>query len=156
MRKSRTFTVAFVAAVGVALLVTMVWSIWTPKHHAQSRLRLEVRENHYFPSFSRDEYGFMGLFLSSPESQRSLAKESGIAEGEFSVTKVGPVRGTSLFYITCSASDAERVQCLASNAAQMMISFYATNQPSWQVSYIDSACFTPPSIVDRLKDFIGL
>jgi hypothetical protein len=153
MRKSRTFTVAFVA-VGVALLVTMVWSIWTPKYHAQSRLMLEVRENHYFPSFSRDEYGFMGLFLSSPESQRALAKEGG--EGEFSVTKVGPIRGTFLFYITCSASDAERVQCLASNAAQMIISFYATNQPSWQVSYIDSACFTPPSIVDRLKDFIGL
>ena len=41
---------------------------------------------------------------------------------------------------------------LDSNAANLAISFYATNQPSWQVTLIETRCFAPMTRWERLKD----
>jgi hypothetical protein len=35
------------------------------------------------------------------------------------------------------------VQTVASNAANMVVLYLATNQPGLEVTYIDSYCFTP-------------
>src|ERR1041384_2399123 len=156
MRKPGTLILGLVVAAMAAFFVIVAWSMTTSKFHAQSRLKLEVKETHFFPSFNRDEYACMSNFLNSANTRLALATESGISEKEFVITKVGPVRGTSLFYINCSATDSNKVQGVASNAARMILLLYATNQPSWQVTYIDSGCFIPPSFVERLRNFLGL
>jgi len=68
--------------------------------------------------------------------------------------RIGPIRGTSLFHIDYSGADSNAVQAAASNAATLAISFYATNQPSWQVALVETRCFTPLSVFDRLEDSI--
>ena len=95
-------------------------------------------------------------FLKRPESRLALATSTGIDEKEFAVEKVGPVRGTPLFYINCSGPDSNRVQRVASNAAYAIVVFYATNQPFWKVTYIDTDLFTPPTLGERLKRLVGL
>jgi hypothetical protein len=94
----------------------------------------------------------MGRFLNSAENRRALAERSGVSEKEFAVAKVGPVRGTKLFDIECSAVDSNKLERVASNAAQLIVLFCATNQPSWQVTYMETICFTPPSFWERLKE----
>jgi hypothetical protein len=115
-----------------------------------------VKETHSFPRLSLDEYKFMHEFLNRAESRRALAKISGIKEKEFVVTEVRGVRGTFLFCINVVGTDSNKVDCLASNAAQRIMAFYATNQPSWQLTYVDSGCFTPRTLLERMKDFFGL
>jgi len=62
------------------------------------------------------------------------------------------VRNTGLFHIDYSGLDSNAVQVAASNAANLAISFYATNQPSWQVTLVETRCFTPVSVFERLED----
>jgi hypothetical protein len=156
MRRSRTISLglALVAiAVGLAII-----ALGRSGHrfHARSRLKLEVKETHFFPIFDRDEYEFMNGFLKRPESRLALATATGIEEKEFAVEKVGPVRCTPFFYINCSGPDSNNVQCVASNAANAIVVFYATNQPSWKVTYIDTSLFTPTTLGERLKRLVGL
>jgi hypothetical protein len=146
--------VTLLAAVTLTALVALAWWLWPPHYYAQSRLSLEVRTTHYFPRFSRDEYGFMAQFLSSPDGRRALAVESAIDEREFAVTEVCGVRNTQLFCITCSSTDGGRVQRLADNAAKMIVSHYQANQPSWQINYIDSYSFNPSGPFRRAWDQI--
>ncbi len=141
------------AAVGVGIIALGRSSY---RFHAESRLKLKVKADDSFPIFARDEYAFMSQFLNRTESRLALAFATRVEEKAFSVDKVGPVRGTSLFYINYSAADSNKVQCLASNAAYAIVVFYATNQPSWEVTYIDTSLFTPPTFGERLKRLAGL
>jgi len=156
MRKPHTILIGLaLAAVAVAVGI-MVLGRSSYRFHAESRLKLRVRADDSFPIFARDEYAFMSQFLNRNESRLALATATGVKEKAFRVDKVGPVRGTSLFYINYSAADNNQVQCLASNAAYAIMAFYATNQPSWEVTYIDTSLFTPPTFGERLKRLAGL
>src|SRR5438552_13044023 len=83
MRKSVTFILGLVLAAVAALFVIAAWGTTTSKFHAQSRLKLEVKETHFFPSFNRDEYALMSNFLNGASTRLVLAAESGISEKEF-------------------------------------------------------------------------
>lgn len=157
MRNRRTLFGLALAFIGILVaLLMMALGGSSHRFHAESRLKLKLKADDSFPIFDRDEYAAMAQFLNRNESRRALASATGIEEMAVRVDKVGPVRGTSLFYIYCSGRDSNKVQCLASNAASAIIGFYATNQPAWEVSFIDSGLFSPPALAERLKRFIGL
>jgi hypothetical protein len=80
--------------------------------------------------------------------------------------QIGGVRSTKFVFINYSGTDSNGVQTLASNAVNMVVSFYATNEPCWDLKFVDSACFSPKSSWDkfeegvssswqRCKDFVG-
>jgi hypothetical protein len=156
MHRRRTISLGLAlaaVAVGVAIIALGRSSFI---FHAESRLKLKVKSNGYFPIFDRDEYAFMSQFLSRTESRLALATATGVEEKSFRVDNVGPVRGTSLFHINCSGTDSNKVQCVASNAAYAIMVFYATNQPTWELTYIDTGLFIPPTFWERLKGLAGL
>ncbi len=51
-----------------------------------------------------------------------------------------------------SGTDSNRALSVASNAANRVIAYYSTNQPSWEVTFEVSECFTPKSSWQRIKD----
>ena len=124
------------------------------KFHAQSFLSLQVGETHIFPAIYRDEAGAVSNFLSEAGNRLLLASASGTTKVSFALEGVGLMRGTTLLEIEYSGPDSNVVQVVASNAASLAISFYATNQPSWQVTLVDTGCFTPVSLFDRLEDSV--
>jgi hypothetical protein len=123
-----------------------------PKFHARSFLKVEVRETHLFPLISRDEPSAVSNFLWGFGEAALLANTHRAGEMSFAMERVGGLRDTSLFHIDYSGPDSNAVQVLASNAANRAISFYATNQPSWQVTLVETRCFTPMSLWERLED----
>jgi hypothetical protein len=144
----------------VVATLTLFCSIWLlmlsgnrhAKFHARSYLALEVRETHFFPTLYRDEAGAISNFLSGAEVQLLMRSCS---EGvSFALEGVGSPRNTMLFHIDYSGPDSNVVQVVASNAANFAISFYATNQPSWEVTLVETGCLTPVSRFERLEDFV--
>lgn len=135
-----------------AIFFLIVVADRNPKFHARSFLKVEVRETHLFPTIYRDEAGTVSNFLTTVEKQLLLATPSTASQNSFVLERVGSVRDTSLFHIDYSGRDSNAVQVAASNAANLAISFYATSQPSWQVTLVETRCYTPLSVSDRLKD----
>jgi hypothetical protein len=156
MRRSRTVSLGLVLAAIAAGGAIVALGRSSYRFHAGSRLKLKVKGDDSFPIFDRDEYAFMSQFLNCCENRLALATATGIEEKALRVDKVGPVRGTSLFYIICSGADSNKVQCVASNAAYAIVGFYATNQPTWEVSFVDTSPFSPPPLAERLKRLVGL
>lgn len=122
------------------------------KFHARSFLKMEVRETHLFPMIYRDEASAVSNFLSGVGKRPLLANTSRTSETSLALERVGPVRNTQLFHIDYSGLDSNAVPVAASNAANLAISFYATNQPSWQITLVEARCFTPVSVFERLED----
>ena len=73
---------------------------------------------------------------------------------DFALERVGGVRNTELLHIDYCGPDSNAVQVIASNAANLAISFYVTNQPSWQATLVQTRCFTPMSLLERLEDSV--
>jgi hypothetical protein len=150
-RRRLVLVAAILGAIGMILFITA----GNPEFHARSRLKMETREGHFYPNFARDESQAISNFLSSSESRLLLAKTSRIDEKNFVLERIGPIRGTSLFYINYSGADSNSVQSVASNAANMVVSFYITNQPSWDVTYCDSFSFRPISSLQQLEESVA-
>ena len=108
MHRRRTISLGLALAAVAVGVVKVALGRSSFSFHAESRLKLKVRGNNYFPIFDRDEYAFMSQFLNRTESRLALATATGVEEKAFKVDKVGPVRGTSLFYINCSGTDSNK------------------------------------------------
>ena len=137
----------------IAAILCLVWNR-NPRFHARSFLKVEVKETHLFPMIYRDEASSVSNFLSAANTRPHLGNTSTASAIALALERVGPIRGTSLFHIDYSGLDSNAVQVAASNAARLAISFYATNQPSWQVTLVETRCFTPMSVFDRLEDSV--
>jgi hypothetical protein len=135
----------------------LVATFTTPSHeyHARSRFKVDTKETHRAPDFSGADANALRLLLDSSEGHQRLAKAAMIDERAFALRKIGPVRGTALGCLEYSGVDSNVVERVASDAARIVVRFYATNQPGWEVTYIDSYCFTPPPLGERLKRFFG-
>ena len=96
------------------------------------------------------QFRAMDDFLNSRESRLSLAAKCKADEKHFRFGGVHPIRGTKLLYVEYSGTDSNSVLCVASNAATMVVAFYSTNQPSWEVTYIGSRYFTPRSFWENV------
>jgi hypothetical protein len=102
----------------------------------------------------RDEASAVSNFLSAVGTRQSLGNTTAARETGFALEHVGPIRDTSLFHIDYSGPDSNAVQVVASNAASLAITFYTTNQPTWQITLLETRCFTPLSVFDRLQDSV--
>ncbi len=149
MRRLRQILIAATLCLVCAISFLLGVGNRNPKFHAVSYLKLEVRDTHLFPMIYRDEATAVSNFLCGV-GKRVLPGST--TEVSVVLERVGPVRGTSLFHIDYSGTDSNVVQLAASNAATLTISFYATNQPSWQVTLVETRGFTPLSVFDRVKD----
>jgi hypothetical protein len=129
---------------------------WSPRMtcHARARFRLEGKETDYLATFYQDHITVVSNLLNTQGSRSTLAAMSKIEEKSFALTKVGPVRSTRFLYVTYSGQESNAVQSVASNAANLVVSFYATNNPSWEVTFLDSECFRPESPLDRLQNSV--
>ena len=153
MRRLRPMLIAATVGLVCAIFFLIVVGNRYPKFHARSFLKVEVRETHLFPPMIyRDEESAVSNFLSGVGKRPLLANRS--SEMSLALEHVSGVRGTSLFLIDYSGPDSNAVQVAASNAANLAISFYATNQPSWQVTLVETRCFTPMSVFKRLGDSV--
>ena len=152
MRRLRPILIAATPALVCAIFLFTVVRDRTGRFHARSFLKLEVGETHVFAMIYRDEASAINNFLSGVEKGLLLAATNRADRMSPALDRVGPVRNTSLFHIDYRGPDSNVVQVAASNAAKLAISFYATNQPSWQVTLIETRCFTPMSVWERLED----
>jgi hypothetical protein len=152
MRRSRSVLIAATLALGCTILLVVVAGTPNPTFHARSFLKVEVRETHLFPMIYRDEPSAVSNFLTGMGKAALLSNTGSNSEKTFALERVGGVRDTSLFHIDYCGPDTNIVQAVASNAANLAISFYATNQPSWQVTLIETRCFAPMTRWERLKD----
>jgi hypothetical protein len=155
MRRRRTSVIVAAIAFGFAtFLLTVTWSR-SPNFHGRSLLKVQIRESHLFPITYRDESAVLSNFLSGAEEGTLLTSGPRTKKLSFSLERVAPVRNTSLFAIDYRGPDSNAVQVVASNAANLAISFYSTNQPSWEASLIASGAFTPLSVWGQLEDFMA-
>ncbi len=123
----------------------------TRTYHAAARLKVVLGTNDlYDPYFIQKQIRTMSNFLTSLDSRLTLAAMCNVDEMSFRFTDAGRVRGGALLYIHYSGAESNSVQCVASNAATMVVTFFTTNQPSWEVAYIDSYCFTPRSFWEKV------
>lgn len=122
-----------------------------PVIHGRAVVEMADLETHLFPVVRRDEPGAISNFLSQVGSRALLASVSKASEKSFALERVGRIRGYPLFHIDYCGRDPVVVEAVASNAAVLVIGFYATNQPDWQATLHSTASFileTPP---DRLR-----
>jgi hypothetical protein len=155
MRARRSIAIPIIAlTIGVSVLVAAL----TARNHecyARSRFKIDIKETHRWPDLYGADANSLRLLLDSREGHQVLAKASMVDESAFALRKIAPIRGTALGCLEYSGANSNIVECVASNAVRIVVSFYATNQPNWEVTYIDSYCFTPFSVGDWLKQFFG-
>ncbi len=156
MRRARPILIVTILALGSSILFLTVGGNRTKKFHAQSLLKLEVRETHLYPAIYRDEAAAISNCLRAVGRPQLPANPVRAGETGCALEQVGPIRGTSLFHIDYSGPDSNAVKVAASKAASLTISFYATNQPSWQVTLVETRCFTPLSTFDRVKESVWI
>ena len=138
MRKAYTLVPAIVLAIGAVAWLVISYGMKGHEIRAISRIKIEVVKDW---AYTNDFYGpqFSGIkrFLKSRESGLILAKTSGADTSSFSFDNVGIVHGTKLIYLEYSGDDSNVVQTVASSAASLVVSFYKTNFPSLEASYVD-------------------
>jgi hypothetical protein len=149
-------TIIALAALTIGIVVLMV-TLTPPIHryHARSRFKVDTKETHRAPDLSGADANAFRLLLDSRQGHQALAKVTMADERDFALRKIGPVRGTGLGCLEYSGVSSNLVERVASNAARIVVRFYATNQPDWEVTYIDSYCFIPPSLGERLQRIFG-
>jgi hypothetical protein len=156
MRRFRPILIAATLGLVCAIFFPIVVGDRNPTFHARSFLKVEVRETHLFPMICRDEPSAVSNLLSEVGKRPLLVDANRTSAMSFALERVGSVRNTSMFHIDYSGPDSNVVQVAASNAANVAISFYATNQPSWQVTLVETRCFTPVSVFERLEEFVWI
>ena len=152
MRRLRPVLIAASLGLVCGIFYFILAGSRNPRFHARSFLKVEVRETHLFPMIYRDEPSAVSNFLSGVGKRPLLSNTNRSSEMSSALEHVRGVRGTSLLDIAYSGPDSNAVQVAASNAANLAIIFYATNQPSWQITLVETRCFTPMSVFQRLED----
>src|SRR6266850_5053225 len=147
-----------ISAALLALCVTLILGAnrgQKAAFHARARFKLEAGGTGYLPTFYQDQITIVSNLLNTPGNRSILATTSKIDEKSFALEMVGPVRSTSFLYVSYSGTESNCVRSVASNAAALVISFYATNQPSWEVTFLDSEYFRPESPWERLQNSVA-
>lgn len=145
MRKFRSLRFVIVLTACALALFLIAGAIENRKVHAAGRFKLERRPaDASNPFFFGNTLSGISNFLSSPENGLILASASRADEKNFRFDGVFGIRSTTLCYVHYSGTESSTVQSVASNAANLVVLFLATNQPDLEVTYIDSYFFSPP------------
>jgi hypothetical protein len=75
-----------------------------------------------------------------------LAMNAGVEPREMGLVEVRFTRGTSLLKVIFATTDQATAERVAPNAGPMLISYYATNQPTITTEFIDSYVQPVPSL----------
>ena len=148
--------VLIVALTIVLFSAFLVYALQPPKAHAGSRISVDPKETLPWPDFMGKDSEALMAYLNMPNTRKRLASVSRRQLEDFAVKRIVPVRGTSMFEISYAGKDSATTFCVASNAALMTIEFFATNRPAWELRYVDTDKFTPPSGWERIRSILGL
>jgi hypothetical protein len=154
MRKPGSLRLAIILTTIAVVLFVVAGAIGNRKVHAAGRFKLEAKNTYapYDPYLYGNTLISVSNFLNNPKNRLVLASTSKTDIKHFGFHGVFGVRSTSLCYVHYSGADTNTVQSVASNAANMVVSFLATNQPALEVTYVDSYCFTPAPPWQRLEN----
>jgi hypothetical protein len=152
----KTGTLIVLGAITLALVSFFIGS-WIQPHeyHAMGRLKVETVGTNLYMNFYHVQFVGITNLLTDQENCKALAAASKAEETSFRFYGVSPVRGTKLIYVHYSGADSNAVLLVASNAANLVISFYASNQPAsnqpfCKATYIDTKLYTPTTPWERL------
>jgi len=149
-----------IAAAVVLLLVSSLcvgYFLSKPAVYAVGRVDLEHDPNapHTNQFWLSAQLQGISNFLEMPETETVLAQSSTAKAGSVKLISVEPYRSTRLVLIQYQGFDSNEVWNVASNAAYLVGSRYATNQPATFLKYEDTAFWQPKSdwskLVDRLS-----
>jgi hypothetical protein len=143
MRKPSSLRLVIVLTT-IALALSGVAGAIGRKVHARGRFKLESTGAYaYNPYFFGDTLTGISNLLSDSQNRLILARTSRTDERHFRFDGVFGIRSTTLCEVRYSGTDSNTVQTVASNAANMVVLYLATNQPGLEVTYIDSYCYSP-------------
>ncbi len=149
--------VVLMVALALALFASLLaYSLLPPKAHAFSKIGVDPKETLPWPDFRGKDSEALTAYLNTLTCRSRLASVSRSQLEDFAVERIIPVRGTSMFEIRYAGKDSATTLCVASNAAQMSIEFFATNRPAWELRYVETVEFTPPSAWERIRSILGL
>lgn len=155
MRAARSSVIVVtVFAIGVAVLLVAILTTRTRQCYARSRFKVDIKETNRWPDYFGADAEVLRVLLDSRAGRQLLASAAVVDEKDFALRKIGPVRGTAFGCLEYSCVNSNLAERVTSNAARIVVRFYATNQPGWEVTYVDSYCFTPPPLGERLKRFL--
>jgi len=151
-----------VAAVAVLLLIVSLCVrhfLSKPAVYAVSRVMLKVDIDYRRTNAEGYSIQLQAIsdFLGSKVAKQILARSSAVSLDSFQHAGVIPVRSTDILRVEYQGFDSNSVWNVASNAAFLVKTVYATNQPGTSVEYIDTEFFQPKSPLAILLDkAIGL
>ena len=156
----KTFIIVVVGAVIIALVSLLSHRLQNnPRHHAIARLWVDPswllhppavpKTNHFDPDFFPKAMQFSSNYLCQTDIHSLLAVQTQAAEKDFQLTGVNSVRGTLLINLFFEGTDSNQVMCVASNAAVLMVNYYSTNQPDWDVHFTESYYYIPENFWQR-------
>jgi hypothetical protein len=121
-------------------------------HEAWSRIVLDARVSTaviYDPYFFQKQMRAISNYLCQPDNHNNLARLSNVEEKDFYLSDVRPVRGTLLIQTRFTGFESNQVLCIASNASVMLVNFYSTNQPAWDVHFAEAYYSVPKTFWQR-------
>jgi hypothetical protein len=146
--------IAAAAAIGVSLFIIIPSVVGEPDSRARGSFKLSTKENTGQPW----PYDFGGIsnsiwhLLESEEGRLTLANMSGTGSKNFALEAIWMIRSTDRIQIIYSGRGKPLVQCVTSNAVNMIVRYYATNQSAWEVSYFDTLPCQPKSFGEKVND----
>jgi hypothetical protein len=138
-------SVKVVAAAGLFLIVSLCVGHYLsrPVVYAVSRVMLKNRRTN--AGGYNIQLREISDFLSSKDAKEILARSSTVSLNSFQCAGVNPVRSTDIVRVEYQGFDSNIVWNVASNAAVLVRTVYATNQPGTMFEYIDTEFFQPRS-----------
>ena len=138
-------------AAGIVLLLAVAlcagYLLSKPMVYAVSRLH--VRQDLLYRRTGSAGYPVylqeISSFLQSTSAKTILRQSQNAEAGSVRLVHVQPVRSTDIVWIEYRGHYRTRVWNTASNAAFLVMTVYATNQPGMSVSYIDTEFWQPNS-----------
>ena len=151
MKKS--IVIVLISAGIISIVTSLSYRLQSKEtHQASARIWLDPGVGTgfiYYPNFLQDQIQAISNHLCQPDNRMTLARQSNVDEKDFCLITVGPVNGTRLLYARFTGYESNQVMCVASNAGLMLVNFYSTNQPAWDVRYEEPRYFAPETFWQR-------
>ena len=110
------------------------------------------------PYWMQDRYGEISNVLCSSRTVVRLAAMSKANESDFKFVGIHPVRSTMILEIEYAGTSSSGVEHVASNACEVMIQFYMTNNPPRDATNYGAYIWQPAPawerVVNRLQSLL--
>jgi hypothetical protein len=144
---------------GIVAVAAMGWYLISPApSDFRAYGRFIVSEGSYFTNATYDPHFFSNQFeiisntLSSADSIKGLAEISGVEASDFRLNRVIGIRGTRIMGMEYGGRDADKVERVASNATRLVLAFFATNRPAYELKFVDPLVIHPEPRWKKILD----